>query len=272
VRPYLDDGDVLIHLGDCRDVMAAMEPESVDAIVTDPPYGLDASGGMLGQVSRGTEQRGAFAYGGTHSRGYADHDPRAFQKWCAAWGAEAYRLLPAGGHLLAFGAPRTSHRMTVALEEAGFEVRDGIAWTYENGGIPKSPHLLRPGWETVGVFRKPLRFATLREQVAKTGVGALFVDSSEQWPSNVREVPKPSPAERDGATHPTVKPLALMRWLVRLVTPPGGMVLDPFAGSGTTLLAARDEGFRSIGIEWEPEYAAMAAHRLRQLSLLGGAA
>lgn len=78
-------------------------------------------------------------------------------------------------------------------------------------------------------------------------------------------------AERDGATHPTVKPLALMRWLVRLVTPPGGTVLDPFSGSGTTLLAAREEGLRAIGIEREAEYLRMAAHRLRQLSLLAEA-
>lgn len=91
-------------------------------------------------------------------------------------------------------------------------------------------------------------------------------------PSRFFYTAKASTAERDGATHPTVKPLALMRWCVRLVTPPGGVVLDPFAGSGTTLLAARDEGFRAIGIEREAEYAAMAAHRLRQLSLLGGAA
>lgn len=64
-----------------------------------------------------------------------------------------------------------------------------------------------------------------------------------------------------------MKPLALMRWLVRLVTPLGGVVLDPFAGSGTTLRAAREEGFRALGIEREAEYLADAAHRLRQLSL-----
>jgi DNA modification methylase len=79
-------------------------------------------------------------------------------------------------------------------------------------------------------------------------------------------------SEREGATHPTIKPVALMRWLVRLVTPPSGVVLDPFAGTGTTLLAARMEGRRAIGIEREEDYAAIAAHRLRQLSLLGGAA
>lgn len=66
----------------------------------------------------------------------------------------------------------------------------------------------------------------------------------------------------DGVAHPTVKPLALMRWLVRLVTPPGGVVLDPFAGSGTTLQAARDEGFWAFGIERDPTYLPLIAHRL----------
>lgn len=86
---------------------------------------------------------------------------------------------------------------------------------------------------------------------------------------------KASRADRNtsGATntHPTVKPTDLMRWLVRLVTPPGGLVLDPFAGSGTTLVAARAEGFRAIGIEREEEYAEIIAQRLSQLSLFSEA-
>jgi DNA modification methylase len=108
-------------------------------------------------------------------------------------------------------------------------------------------------------------------------------------PSRFFYTAKATTRERDGSTHPTTKPLDLMRWLVRLVTPPGGVVLEPFAGSGTTLLAAKAEGFRCIGIERDPGYAAMAAERYRrrwvpgeaaweaaedddQLSLLGGAA
>lgn len=77
---------------------------------------------------------------------------------------------------------------------------------------------------------------------------------------------KTSKRERgDGNTHPTVKPVALMRWLVRLVTPPGGLVLDPFAGSGSTLLAAGLEGFRGLGIEREPEYVRIAKYRVAHL-------
>jgi hypothetical protein len=80
---------------------------------------------------------------------------------------------------------------------------------------------------------------------------------------------KPSPEERDGNTHPTVKPVALMRWLCRLVTPPGGMVLDPFMGSGTCGVAATAEGFRYLGIEREPSYFAIAERRLRAATAQG---
>ena len=66
----------------------------------------------------------------------------------------------------------------------------------------------------------------------------------------------------DGVQHPTVKPLAIMRWLIRLVTPPGGTVLDPFAGSGTTIEAALIEGFEPIGIEMEPDYLPLIQHRI----------
>ncbi len=106
------------------------------------------------------------------------------------------------------------------------------------------------------------------------GGGMVSVDYGDTGgPSRFFYTAKASTAERDGSTHPTVKPRDLMRWLVRMVTPPGGgVVLDCFAGSGTTLLAARDEGFRAIGIERDADYCAQAAHRLRQLSLLGGAA
>lgn len=414
MKPYLDDGDVTLYLGDCLEVMRELPAESVDAVVTDPPYGLgfmgkawDGPAGMLGQISRGHEQRGAYAYGGTHSRGYADNDPRLFGAWCEAWAIEALRVAKPGAHLLAFGGTRTFHRLTCAIEDAGWEIRDCLSWLY-GSGFPKSLNValavdratasterlawldaepddrgeeppadprvaewtgfgtaLKPAWEPVVVARKPLA-GTVAANVLTHGTGAINVDgcrvgfASEadeaesktknrhadfgteaggnavygdysmverknydppgRWPANlvldkraaemldeaVGERPgassnstgktaafttpesfgtmpgygdtggpsrffytaKASTAERDGTTHPTVKPRDLMRWLVRLVTPPGGLVLDPFGGSGTTGLAARDEGFRCVLIEREEDYAAQAAHRLRQLSLL----
>ena len=158
---------------ECVEAMAAMEPDSVDAIVTDPPYGIsfmgkewDGPAGMLGQMATGKEQRGAFAYGGSHSRGYADNDNQAFQVWCQTWATEALRVLKPGGHLLAFGGTRTYHRLACGVEDAGFEVRDSLAflWCYGTG-FPKSHNLkgdregwgtaLKPAHEPIVMGRKP---------------------------------------------------------------------------------------------------------------------
>ena len=358
---------------ECVEAMAGMEPDSVDAIVTDPPYGInfmgkkwDGPGGMLGQIATGKEKRGAFAYGGSHSRGYADNDNQAFQAWCQTWAVEALRVLKPGGHLLAFGGTRTYHRLACGVEDAGFEVRDSLAfiWCYGTG-FPKSHNLkgdregwgtaLKPAHEPIVMGRKPLA-GTVAANVEQYGAGALNVDgcriglgegednpsirrysSTQQqgnngwrhsnrggnfddatrssmekgrWPANLVldegaaglmgdaarffycpkansreknaglgeqfEVKRPDSRDEVAAghfhekgiqpqknSHPTVKPIDLMRWLVRLVTPPGGTVLDPFTGSGTTGIAAGLEGFDFLGIEREAEYCEITEARLR---------
>jgi site-specific DNA-methyltransferase (adenine-specific) len=441
---------VTLRHGDCLDVLASMPDASVDSIVTDPPYligfmgkGWDAADGIAGQPE--------------------------------VW-AECLRVLKPGGHLLAFGATRTYHRMTVAIEDAGFEIRDSLHWVY-GSGFPKSldvskaidkaagaerdrvPYTggiasgsnnyggggtihsgtkvgpkpatdaarqssgwgtaLKPAHEPIVVARKPLS-GTVAGNVLAYGTGALNIDGCRvgsdvvathhterpagdsvvgrgakatgevtrhagRWPANLvfthaadcadecadgcpvaeldgqsgtsgggsrkegvarvrnngiglgddsvrlsaanspdnygdtggasrfftvtewdptadvapfRYVAKPSKKERnagldglperesrEGAKnctprsgqiyeqngrvgaprqnhHPTVKPVALMRWLVRLVTPPGGTVLDPFAGSGTTLVAAVLEGFDAIGIEMTDDYLPMIEGRV----------
>ena len=360
-----------VREGDCLDAMAEMPEGSVDAIVTDPPYGInfmgkewDGPGGMLGQIATGKERRGAFAYGGSHSRGDADNDNTKFQEWCLLWATQALRVLKPGGYLLAFGGTRTYHRLACGIEDAGFEVRDCLAWAY-GSGFPKSHNLdgewqgwgtaLKPAYEPVILARKPLT-GTVAANVQEYGTGALNIDGgripaadktkfpgggysrhesdaayefggdpnftttgkdahpSARWPANLildesagamldaesgREVsrffycPKASKAERNAGldgfdvkrpderdktgmgtfdekgvqpqrnAHPTVKPIDLMRYLVRLVTPPGGTVLDPFTGSGTTGIAAGLEGFDFIGIEREAEYREIAEARLK---------
>ena len=475
----------LLLKGDCVEELRRIPDESVDAVVTDPPYGLDFMGrdwdsaaklavGILGQLATGDEKRGALAYGGTHSKGYANRDGLAFELWTTSWAVECLRILKPGGHLLAFGGSRTWHRLAAGIEDAGFEIRDSLAWLY-GSGMPKSldvskaidkldaaavrlerartfqawlrqylspktineatgtdmghhltthptqpavatapifdmlrpllpevpeaiealvaertvesedyarrgsngkhekaagvsawrekyegrkvapaaekkdvPHTpeaeawqgwgtaLKPSFEPIVVARKPLPYrVTVAANVLEHGTGALNIDATRlpvgdagRWPTNaildeasaawldaeggargaaapasgptrsgwstsdsrgvfngtddppafygdkggasrffyVAKAPRSERPVVDGVAHPTVKPLALMRRLCRLVTPPGGVVVDPFAGSGTTLEAAYLEDFEAIGVEKTPEYWPLVAARIERVT------
>lgn len=382
MKPYYADEAVTLYHGDCRDVIASLPSNSLDACVTDPPY-------ELGFMGRKWDASGI-----------------AYDKWL--W-AEVWRVLKPGAHVLAFGGTRTWHRLAVAIEDAGFEVRDSIAWMY-GSGFPKSldvskaidkaagaerevvgmrshapvahgaapdasgSHIwtgrltskegltaaaqqwqgwgtaLKPAFEPIVVARKPL-IGTVAENVQQWGTAALNIDGCRigsdggtsgatagpsdgiygnglngershpvpglgRWPANVildehqaealdRQsglskstihergrgmgyhgasadrgetgisdlggasrffyTAKADASERprvDGVAHPTVKPLDLMQYLVRLVTPPGGAVLEPFAGSGTTLEACIAEGFQCIGIELTDEYLPLIMQRI----------
>ncbi len=292
----------LLH-GDCLDRLRELPDCSVDACVTDPPYGLSFMGKAW------------------------DYDVPGAEVW-----REVLRVLKPGGHLLAFAGTRTQHRMAVQIEDAGFEIRDMIAWVY-GSGFPKSRNLdgdwqgwgtaLKPALEPITVARKPFK-GTVAANVLEHGTGAINVDGCRvdggdaealaknwdrhqsssmagtvqyvaqkavdlrgyapagRWPANLihdgSDEPcallsdaarffycaKASKADRgEGNGHPTVKPTELMRYLCRLVTPPGGVVLDPFMGSGSTGKAAMLEGFRFIGIEREAEYLEIARHRVQ---------
>ena len=382
--------------GDCLEIMRGMDAASVDAIVTDPPYEL----GFMGKSW--------------------DASGIAFN--VEVW-RQALRVLKPGGYLLAFGGTRTYHRMTVAIEDAGFEIRDCIGWHY-GSGFPKSLDVskaidkadgiwrgrsgavvrksgsmsghfyettekgspvtddakawagwgtaLKPAWEPVVVARKPLE-GTVAANVLKHGTGAMNIDASRvphgddvnmdsvqrqqnhagnvdfgaggligkeiatykeggRWPANLllthasdcsdegcapgcpcaamdassggdgasrffnrlpieeddlvpfiyaakasrseREAGCSELPERSGEVrnhHPTVKPISVMEWCIRLVTREGALVLDPFCGSGTTGAAAVRLGRRFIGCEQSAEYVEIArariAHHGRQLKL-----
>jgi site-specific DNA-methyltransferase (adenine-specific) len=329
----------VIHLGDCLEVMAGMEPESVDAIVTDPPYGLEFMGKAWdGRNQSDADRKWIEAEGDTlaarrrNAPVYGPVTP-AMQRWHQTWAQAAYRVAKPSAYLLAFGGTRTVHRMTCALEDAGWIIRDMLVWGYASG-FPKSKASLKPAWEPIVMARKPgplrmlaidecrigttdsvVRLALMRtdNEVYGKGLGAGVQDEPlGRWPANIvltEEVfgdeysrffliPKSSRLDREPVLgglplthaphgnyegrdldnpknhlggmqgsqrqnhHPTVKPVDLMRHLVRLVTPTGGTVLDPFLGSGTTALAAEMEGFAWIGIEREAEYVAIAEARL----------
>ena len=380
----------IIH-GNCIEVLKRLDENSIDAIITDPPY-------ELGFMGKSWDKSGI-----------------AFSS--EVW-AECLRVLKPGGHMLAFGGSRTFHRIAVAIEDAGFELRDTLMWVY-GSGFPKSLDVskaidktfgakrtqgarewsgglrhsnsfgggsgqengtttlikydnpatpeaqmwhgwgtaLKPAFEPIILARKPISEKNIAENVLKWGTGGINIDDCRvetddtysypngpggcksgnfhyqsradtpaqsnplgRWPANFihdgsEEVLKLFPETNSNSAarffycakasrkernkgledlqdriggamlgtadkslltgsgnprnnimknnHPTVKPLALMQYIVRLITPPNGIVLDPFAGSGSTLIAAIREGFKYIGIELNEEYIEIAEKRLQ---------
>ncbi|HEV3323800.1 MAG TPA: site-specific DNA-methyltransferase [Solirubrobacteraceae bacterium] len=312
---YGDPARWVLVQADSLKLLPELPEASVEAVVTDPPYGI--------------------GFGNEAWDSGALTDAATFQQWTAAWAGEALRALKPGGWLAAFGTPRTFHRLVAGIEQAGFEIRDQLLWLYAQG-VPKSPprtdglgSTLKPAYEPVLLARKPMD-GTLDANLATHGTGALWIDAARVprqeggqgfWPANVtlshgsacrdgrcqpecpvalidteprpgREISrlfyasKATRREREAGcealpltevpiyprgggaarlvrnTHPTVKPLELMRWLARLVCPPGGTVLDPFTGSGSTGAACMLEGRRFVGIERDERYVPVARARI----------
>jgi site-specific DNA-methyltransferase (adenine-specific) len=377
-----------LYTGDCIKVLRQCPDSYFDSIVCDPPYGLSFMGKKW------------------------DYDVPSMEIW-----KECLRVLKPGGHLLAFGGTRTYHRLVVAIEDAGFEIRDQIQWIYGQG-FPKSQDIskaidkaagaereqgalkfkggtqlgvinddnwkpkdvyesapatpdaqkwsgwgtaLKPANEPICLARKPLSESTIAKNVLKHGTGGLNIDGTRigseslsyrttsyreagsgefsaqgetnhttghkivegRFPANVifdedaakvldeqsgvslgakprlskpREngqrgtvdfksgsvptspndrgdsggasrffyIPKVSSKERGDSTHPTMKPIKLMEYLIKLVTPEGGTVLDPFMGSGTTGVAAVRNGFQFRGIELDEKYVTIAQARIEK--------
>ena len=169
--------------GDCLVEMAKMGPNSIDAIVTDPPYGLEFMGKEWDRLL--VKDRHINYPSCRHSHGPNEYRGNLqAQEWHYAWAVEALRVAKPGAHLLAFGGCRTHHRLMCAIEDAGWEIRDCLMWVY-GSGFPKSHNLkgkksgwgtaLKPAWEPIILARKPLD-GTVAENVQKWGTGSINVD------------------------------------------------------------------------------------------------
>ena len=148
MEPMIEIAGARVFLGDCRDVLKTLPDNSGDSVVTDPPYGLGFMGkewdsfGKKGGISdevraKQQEKWGTKFAASAKPAKPSDGEMLAFQLWCTEWATECLRVLKPGGHILAFGGSRTWHRLAVAVEDAGFELRDSIAWIY-GSGFPKS--------------------------------------------------------------------------------------------------------------------------------------
>jgi DNA modification methylase len=222
---------------------------------------------------------------------------RNLQKWYRLVSEKIYRILKPGGFFLSFSSPRLVHRMTVAVEDAGFHIRDMFIWLYKEGrakgfslshfaknsgkDLPKNwkTPQVRGNYEPIVVAQKPPE-GTLLNNFFKYGTGLFnFSAKTEKGfaPSNVLQVEdiegissiflvsKPSKAERENNDHPTVKPVELLRHLIRLSTQEGAIVLDPFIGSGSTAVAAILENRNFIGFEINEQYVQIAKTRIEKV-------
>lgn len=221
-----------LHEGDCMDLLASLPDATVDAVVTDPPYGTNEAGRSKVVIRAGAVESFAHAW-----------DTEA----PTAWLAEAARVLRPGGAVLSFTDAKAVGDLWRAGEVAGLRPLQLFHWAK-----PDCPPTPRPNFASAvesGVF-----FRSPGKVLAWNGGG---------WARNIIEAPL-AHKESDGQTrhHPTEKPVRVMRWLVGLVTPPDGLVLDPFAGSGTTGVACLRDGFRFVGAEVDPVFAATARKRL----------
>lgn len=220
-EPYYADATTSLYVGDCLGVLAAMDADSVDAVVTDPPYGLEFMGREWDAPWKGDKrQPGDATYGagpGPFERakvrhGYGESWGQAFQAWCEQWAAECLRVLKPGGHLLAFGGSRTYHRLAAGVEDAGFEVRDQLQWLY-GSGFPKSLDVSKAIDKAAGAEREVVGQYRVSSDATKR-FGAEVGGEGASTDVDVTAPATPDAQRRDGwgtALKPAHEPVVMAR-------------------------------------------------------------
>lgn len=284
---------VRLYEGDCRAVLAEMDDSSVHLVLTDPPYfihGLDDKWNK-DKINHSRSHRAAKAIGGLPiGMQFKPEQGVNLQSFIQPVAEELIRVLKPGGFLLMFSAPRLYHRAAVAVEDAGFEIRDAYAWRYTRRAQFKAftvDHFvrkrrdmtasekmsaiqqldgrrtpqLRPQFEPIVCAQKP-REGTFVDNWMKHRTGLIDARQSLTGgaPETVMTVEKENREECNA--HLTPKPVRLCEHLIRLFTVPGQVVLDPFVGSGSTCIAAQNAGRYGVGIDMEPEFLDITRKRM----------
>ena len=278
----------ILYRGDSISWLRIAARNSIQAVVTDPPYGLleytDKEKRKLRAGKGGVWRLPPSFDGCTRSplprfTVLTDSQREGLYRFFLEFARALYPVLVPGAHLAMASNPLLSHIASRALDEGGFERRGEIirlVQTLRGGDRPKNHEkefanvtvMPRSQWEPWLLYRKPCE-GTVADNLRKWGAGALMRDSDERPFGDVIKSAPTNGREKKIAPHPSLKPQAFMRTLVKAMLPLGmGTVLDPFAGSGSTLAAANHVGYRSIGIELDDHYFAMAAKSIEALSNL----
>lgn len=287
---------------DCIDYIKNIDTNSVDLILSDIPYGIsydewdvihnNTNSALLGTSPAQKQAGTVFKKRGKPLNGWSEADkniPLEYYEWCKKWASEWYRIVKPGSSVFIFAGRRFAHRCVCALEDSGFIFKDMIGWNKE-----VAPHRaqrisiifdrrndklnsekwngwrvgnLRPTFEPILWFMKPYKIGgTLADNVSEFSVGAINDSKWNNYASNSENFINLKCQPNDHGLHPTQKPLDLMKALIELTTMEGQIVCDPFCGSGTTLLAAKQLNRLYLGIELDKSYYLIAKKRLEEES------
>lgn len=288
LEPALEHEKATLFHADCFEWLASREEASLHAVVTDPPYGLtEYSQKELAKLRSG--QGGVWrvppSFDG-HQRAplprftiMTDEDRKKLHGFFKRLSVLLAKAVVPGGNVIVATNPLLQHVVASAMSEGGLELRGSIArltMTMRGGDRPKNAHeefddvsvMPRSQWEPWVVLRRPLD-GRVQDNLRKWKTGGFRRPSMERPFGDVIKSSPTSASERAIAPHPSLKPQEFMRQVVRGSLPLGeGIVLDPFAGSGSTLAAANAVGYESIGIESDPKFVRLAADAIPQLGLL----
>ena len=275
-----------------------LDASSVHLILSDIPYGIGAdewdvlhnntNSALLGSSPAQVRAGAVFRRRGKPLNGWSEADrqiPVEYQRWCESFAGEWLRVLRPGGSALVFAGRRLAHRCVVAFEDAGFTFKDSLAWLRESAphraqrvsivfqrrGDEESAKRwdgwrignLRPTFEPILWFVKPYTIgSTIADNVLAHGIGAFNEDAFVRYERVPDNVLRSGFGKGEGGRHIAQKPVKLLRALIELTTLPGQLVLDPFCGSGSTLVAAKSISRDFLGFEVDPEAVKVARERL----------
>lgn len=288
--------------GDCIEIIKTIPSDQIHLIASDIPYGIgiddwdvlheNTNNAYLGTSPAQKKAGSVFKKRGKPINGWSEADrliPKQYYEWCMTWAPEWLRILKPGGSVFIFAGRRLSHRCIVAMEDSGFLFKDMFSWERE-----RAPHRaqrvskvyerrgdflnaekwdgwrlgnLKPTFEPILWFQKPYKMGgTIADNILEYEVGGYNQEAFIKYTNGCTDnIIKPKYRPQEVGFHPTQKPIDMMKCLIELTTQSDQIVLDPFCGSGTTLIAAKELSRKFIGIEKNLDYANISRDRLQKI-------